>query len=387
MKRKIPWFAVSLVLCLARASAAQESGAFIVRLGRDTTGVERFTRSATGLEVQQVGRSPRVLRRRYQYEMGADDIVKRFGFTATNPADSAGAPPVQVIDATFTSDSMLMDIRRGKDVRPLHVAMPPGTVLLAGSSPWEMYEMLSMRLAAQKADSLRRTAYYVGGDTLYYVTVRRRGRDSIDVQNQFDLYRAQVDRAGRIMHLTPVHGTQQFTVDRVKSVDLAAYVATFLAAEKQSGAMGALSSRDTLRVTAGGASLWIDYGRPAARGRAIFGAVVPWGAVWRTGANAATQFRTDRALEMAGTTVPAGFYTLWSIPTPTGNKLVINGQTGQWGTDHDPAKDLYTIDMHVSALPQPVERFTISVEPSDQGGTLRLDWDTRRSSLGFSVKP
>ena len=66
---------------------------------------------------------------------------------------------------------------------------------------------------------------------------------------------------------------------------------------------------------------------------------------------------------------------------------MINSQTGQWGTDHDPAKDLYTIDMHVSALPQPVERFTISVEPSDQGGTLRLDWDTRRSSLGFSVKP
>jgi hypothetical protein len=90
---------------------------------------------------------------------------------------------------------------------------------------------------------------------------------------------------------------------------------------------------------------------------------------------------------MNGTTVPAGFYTLWSIPTATGTKLVINRQTGQWGTDHDPAKDLYTIDMAVSALSQPVERFTISVETNDGGGTLRLDWDTRRSQLPFKTLP
>jgi hypothetical protein len=151
--------------------------------------------------------------------------------------------------------------------------------------------------------------------------------------------------------------------------------------------MGALSTRDTLQVAAGGAALWIDYGRPAKRGRAIFGALVPWDVVWRTGANAATQFRTDHALQMNGTTVPAGFYTLWSIPTPTGMKLVINGQTGQWGTDHDAARDLYTIDMQVSTLAQPVERFTVSVDPGAKGGVLHLDWDTRRASLSFTTVP
>ena len=109
--------------------------------------------------------------------------------------------------------------------------------------------------------------------------------------------------------------------------------------------------------------------------------------MWRTGANAATQFRTDHALDLNGTTVPAGFYTLWSIPTPSGWKLVVNSQTGQWGTEHDPAKDAYTIEMQVSKRTQPVERFTIGIEPKDHGGVLNFDWDTRRGAVPFTVKP
>ncbi len=376
---------VLITLGLASAAAAQDSGSFIVRLGQDTTSVEQFTRTAAGLEVLQVGRSPRVLRRRYFYEMDAAGNMKSLSFTASNPLEPAGAPAVQQIDATFSSDSMRMEIHNPQGSRSLHVAMTPATVMLSSSS-WETYEQLSMRLAAQKADSLHWTAYYLGTNRLTWVVLRKAGRGAIVIQNEFDAYRAQIDPKGRILHLEPIHGTAQFTVDRVKTLDLDAYASAFAAAEKQSGAMGALSSRDTVKVAAGGASLWIDYGRPAMRGREIFGSLVPWGLVWRTGANAATQFKTDRALNMNGTVVPAGFYSLWSIPTPTGTKLVINSETGQWGTEHKPEKDVYTIDMQVSALPQPVERFTISVEPSDRGGTLYMDWATRRASLAFTTE-
>jgi len=150
-----------------------------------------------------------------------------------------------------------------------------------------------------------------------------------------------------------------------------------------------LSPRDTVNVTnAGGATLMIDYGRPSKRGRTVFGGIlVPYGEVWRTGANAATQFKTDRALDFGGTVVPAGFYTLWTLPTATGWKLIVNGETGQWGTAHKPEKDLYTVDMKVSSLPQVVERFTISIDPNATGGVLNLDWDTTRASVAFTVKP
>jgi hypothetical protein len=132
----------------------------------------------------------------------------------------------------------------------------------------------------------------------------------------------------------------------------------------------------------------VDYSRPAKRGRVIFGsAIVPWGEVWRTGANAATQFRTDHALDMGGVTVPAGFYTLWTIPSPDGWKLLINSETGQWGTAHKAERDIYQLDMTMTTLPQPVERFTISIVPGAQGGTLSLEWDTTRASIPFAVRP
>ena len=92
-------------------------------------------------------------------------------------------------------------------------------------------------------------------------------------------------------------------------------------------------------------------------------------------------------LPPGGTVVPAGFYTLWTIPNPTGWKLIVNGETGEWGTAHKPEKDLYTIDMKVSSLPSSIERFTMSVDPSAQGGTLNMDWDTTRASAAFVVQP
>ena len=119
----------------------------------------------------------------------------------------------------------------------------------------------------------------------------------------------------------------------------------------------------------------------------MFGGIVPYGEVWRTGANAATQFRTDKDLVIGGTTVPAGFYTLWTVPSTTGWKLIVNSQTGQWGTDHDPKKDLYTIDMTTTTVASPAERFTIAVEPAAAGGVITMTWDTTQASVPFTVKP
>ncbi len=388
MKAQAASLAFLLTCLLAAVGAADESGGFVVRLGRDTTGVERFTQTASGVEIQQVGRAPHVQRRDFRYDMDTQAVaMRKLEFTLTNASDPAGAPPVQVLTASYTSDSMHMDIRRGENTQTIRLAMPQGTVMLSGTSPWEMYELLAQQLVRQKPDTLRRAGYYLGDDKLTWVRVRRMAGDSIEIQNQFDVYHARVDKSGRILHVTPIHGTQQFTVDRVPSVDLDAFAASFTADEKRAGAMGAYSARETLQVNAGGASLWLDYGRPQVRGRMIYGGLVPYGAVWRTGANAATQFKTDHALLMNGTAVPAGFYTLWSIPSPTGMKLVINSETGQWGTDHDPTKDLYTIDMQVSTLAPPVEAFTIHVESAEKGGVLRLDWETRRASLAFTAQP
>lgn len=148
-----------------------------------------------------------------------------------------------------------------------------------------------------------------------------------------------------------------------------------------------LSPRDTVALDIGpGRRVYIDYGRPSMRGRRIMGGLVPYGRVWRTGANAATTLITDVDLELGGTRVPRGTYTLYTIPTAAGWTLIVNRQTGQWGTQYEPARDFARIPMQVSALREPVEQFTMTLDRARTGaGTLSLSWEKTRASLPFRV--
>ena len=150
-----------------------------------------------------------------------------------------------------------------------------------------------------------------------------------------------------------------------------------------------LSPRDTVRLeTTAGKHVFIDYGRPSMRGRKIMGELVPFGRVWRTGANAATTFVTDVDLLIGTVTVPRGTYTLYTVPTPDGWTLIVNRQTGQWGTQYEPSRDLARIPMRTTRLERPVERFTIHLEPGRGGShTLALEWEHTRASIVFRAAP
>ena len=136
-----------------------------------------------------------------------------------------------------------------------------------------------------------------------------------------------------------------------------------------------------------GKKVTIDYSRPSAKGRKIMGGLVPYGQVWRTGANEATSLKTDTDLVIGGTTVPAGSYMLYTLPKENSWKLIINKQTGQWGTVYDQSQDLARVDMNVTSLSQPVEQFTITLDK--KGGDtaqLNLEWEKTQASVEVKEK-
>ncbi|HET9839724.1 MAG TPA: DUF2911 domain-containing protein [Candidatus Angelobacter sp.] len=135
----------------------------------------------------------------------------------------------------------------------------------------------------------------------------------------------------------------------------------------------------TAEVALKGKRITIDYSRPFLKGRHVGQELAPYGKVWRTGANEATTLTTEVALNIGGTKVPAGKYTLWTLPAEGTWKLIINKQTGQWGTNYDESQDLARIDMQKSPLPQTVEQFTISFDKKDENtANLNLDWENMR---------
>ena len=136
---------------------------------------------------------------------------------------------------------------------------------------------------------------------------------------------------------------------------------------------------------ADGKTTEVDYSSPRAKGRKIYGGLVPYGEVWRAGANKATTFVTNTDLMVGGNHVPAGSYTIFTIPNKDKWTLIISKKTGEWGIPYPGAgSDLLRVDMKASALPSAVENFSIAFDKSGGGCTLRMEWETTRASLEIS---
>lgn len=367
---------------LAQSDAAQgETAAFVVTLGHDTLAVEKFTRTRDRITGEVVSRSPNTVARSYTAWLNPDGTVQRVEMTAQRPG---GTQPPAVINVELTADSAFTRIQRGDSVTSYRIAAAHPFPLVGYSHAF--YEQAMMHARGLRADSLQVAIVPVGANQSYAMSVRAVGADSVRLSNIAGVQHVATDARGRLLALNGTESTQKFIVTRVPDIDVDAYAAEFARRDAAQRGMGALSPRDSAVADIGGAHLAVDYGRPFKRGRVIFGEVVPWGEVWRTGANAATGFTTTRDLQIGGVRVPAGQYTLWTLPTRQGWKLIVNTETGQWGTEYKAERDLARIDMQTRKLDTAVEGFTIRVEPQGQGGVLRLQWDDTEAFVPFTVQ-
>jgi hypothetical protein len=155
-----------------------------------------------------------------------------------------------------------------------------------------------------------------------------------------------------------------------------------------------VSPADAAGAVIEGNRVTVYYGRPYTKdpktgeARKIWGGLVPYGQVWRTGANEATLLVTQKPIEMGGVEIPAGAHTLFTLPTEDGAKLIINKQIGQAGTQYDEKQDVGRVDMKKESTEKPVEQFTITVgkNPGGDGGVLKMMWADTQYSVPFTVK-
>jgi hypothetical protein len=209
------------------------------------------------------------------------------------------------------------------------------------------------------------------------------GPDSVDM-DYFGQGRAAFtfDREGRLVRSNWAQTTYQIMVERVSSIEVMTYASPWVALDRSGRSFGALSDRDSVSVALGGATVWLDYSRPRKRNRQIWGGLVPWDKVWRLGANLATQFRTDVDLEIGGTTIPAGLYTLWMRPSPQSAELIVSSLQRVFGTQYNPSRDFARIPMTRTATASSVERLTLGIRE----GVLVVEWDDARYSVPVRVK-
>ena len=155
-----------------------------------------------------------------------------------------------------------------------------------------------------------------------------------------------------------------------------------------------LSPHETVSAVIDGNRITVVYGRPYTKdpktgeNRKIWGKLVPYGKVWRTGADEATLLITQKAIVLGKTAIPAGAYTLFTLPAEDGSaKLIVNRQIGQWGLQYDEKQDLARIDLKKDALETPVDQLTIAIEKNPAGGgTLKMTWENTQYSAPITVQ-
>jgi hypothetical protein len=368
---------LALLALLALPSCRQapaNTWGFVATLGNDTTSVERVTRRGNHVVGEAIGRSPVVVRRRWEATLAPDGSVRRWVMDTRVPNAPAGERALH--HEMERSDGKIRLVREtGRDSTDKSGPEPWTRVVPWNAYLYATYDML-IRDARGLPDSTRIGLYFFEGwheGSVGYGRVRELsdGRVSIMSTGLAGTGVAELDSQGRMLSYSGEGTTYKQEVRRVTDVpDLDTLFQRYSADELAHGVPRALSVRDTARGTVGRAVLTVDYSRPLRRGRTLLGGLIPYGQVWRTGANAATQLTTSSPIRLGGVALDSGTYTLWTLPTKDGVQLIINRETGQWGTEYQARHDIARVPMAVDTVEVPVEEFTIRVDSAARRRSL-----------------
>ncbi|MES2523171.1 MAG: DUF2911 domain-containing protein [Gemmatimonadota bacterium] len=371
--------ALALLLAPAAALSAQ-SATLVYKLGTDTLAVEQYARTGnklTGEMVQRAGAT--VTRVNYDLTLGAGG--RPTAATITRMQADGTPIPGSPLNASFqiTRDSIIRVVTY-KDSTVRRAFAAAGAVVNFPTYVYGPTEVLAtLKRAGTTMDSVPAVGF---AGNLGFAGVTPAGGDSLRLRGGAYPMVLLFDANSRLQRVDGAGTTNKLVALRsANRVDIAAIA-------RAMKPTGLLSARDVARAGFGsGGMVLIDYGRPMVRERTVWGGtLVPFDSVWRAGANDATHLFTTRTLTMGTVTVPPGMYTLWIQHTRNGTFLLVNSQSGQWGTIYDPAKDVGRVPLTMTAAQSPVEEFTITLQPQGATrGTMRFAWGPSVGSVDFGV--
>lgn len=231
----------------------------------------------------------------------------------------------------------------------------------------------------QKVEGLKFINAYVGVHDLQLEQIGEKHiRFWSNISEAIEIY---LNDAGRIKSIDGIGSVWNLNIHSIDPVDIENYTDRF----KNRPTIGNPSPHETISATVSGSTLEIDYGRPSMRGRKIFGNIVPYGEIWRTGAGAATTMAFDRDLKFGDQTVKAGKYNVYSLPEKDSFTLIFNSNLEAWGSVHLPEFDVARLPMKVKRSSELVDKFTIEILQDKDGGTLELKWENLAASIEFEA--
>lgn len=358
---------------------------FITKLGNDTLAVETFSKTEQGFSAKVVLRSPSTELSSYELKQDENGGIVELTETTYSTAEGFEGEGTVSRSIKLQGDSLYTKFVAGNgEMRSFATKNEAGVLPFIDMVHWP-FELAFNEAAKTESDTVAQKM--LSGSRISNFIIANLGDDRRTVRHPsrgvMDVW---VNTNGEIVKLDAAQTTRKLIVTREENIDIESIGKRFLALDKEGKSFGALSGAVEEEFMVNGAVFNVSYGSPVRRGRDLFGGIVAWGERWRTGANRATHFSTSKDLMIGNLNVPAGDYTLFSIPQPDGGTLIINKQTGQNGQTYDQSRDLGRVPMQLSTKTDNTEVFTIVVEETGSGGELKLMWGETVFSVPFQLK-
>lgn len=376
---------VFLLIVLTAACGSKEPAnvGFITRLGTDTVAVETFEFTDNGVIADVIVRVPTLVATRYELTLDEMGGIEQMTVYDVDPNKSFADAQMIMREDTRNGDSLMVAYHQENGTVNVAVPYESGVLPFIEYTHWP-FEVALRANPMQAGDSVD-VPMIAGRRTLgFLLTINDEGNTVIrhPFRGTMDVVRSDIDG---IETLDASATTRKLLVERTENIPIEQIAMQFKKAEENGKVFGELSGAVTQEFEVDGTNFRLEYGSPMARGRELFGGIVSYGERWRTGANRATHIRTSADIRIGDVEVPAGEYTLFTIPEAEGGTLIINNQTGQNGRSYNMEMDLGRTVMNRVVNEDYVETFTITVSDEGTGAALNLLWGNTKYTIPIEL--
>lgn len=393
MKQVIAFTGLLSALLLTIDAAGQNSqpytASFISRMGVDTVSVETYTMINNHLYGKAFIRVPEDYIGEFSVHFYPDGSIREFNVNAMNPFNSS--LPFEAKSGVFeyrlnmncANDSCIyFNSERGENSQTIfrhpasHVDFIGGWVPFISLMEWNCIRLVNSR---KQELPLKMINHRIG---VYDINVHYLNKDTVIFGGPFLEYtKIRIDETGRIAGTDGIGTPWNYYVTKYPPIDIDEMAKRMA----KTPGIGIPSPTETIQSEVQHSKVSITYGRPYKRGRVIFGGVVPYDSVWRTGANGATVLNIENDIRIGTTRIPKGEYSLYTIPKPGEWKLIFNTDTKTWPTDPDRTKDFAEVYIPVKKTTGIKQQFTIEIHETKKGGQLTFAWDDTVASADFEI--
>ena len=365
------------------------TASFVGRMGVDTVLIETYSMINNHLYGKAFIRVPEDYISVFSIHFYPDGSIREFDVMAMDPSNSS--VPFQAISNVFEyrlnmncqeGTCTFYNSEKGRPTEWVVRHEAPRMDFVGGWVPLiSLMEWNSMRLKRSEKQHLplKMINHNIG---VYDIGVQYQSPDIVLFGGPFLEYtRIKTDDEGRIISTDGTGTPWNYHVTKHAPIDID-QVARRMA---KTPGIGLPSPTETVQAVVHNTKIELSYGRPFKRGRAIFGSVVPYDSLWRTGAGGPTKITLGKAIRIGKTRIPEGQYSLYTVPKPTEWLLIFNTDLERWPTDPNRAKDIAQVVIPAEKSADHKDQFTIEVQETRKGGLLKFQWDDTTAVADFEV--